>query len=73
MGPRQGLIFLGVGVIIERPHRIPNVEETIFDSGSARNLIKRSLVTEFPDYITSTDQVVHLTTAAGPEEMQRDI
>ena len=45
---------------------IPVLEETRFDSGSARNLIKRSLVEEFPDFMESTDHVIKIETAAGP-------
>ena len=45
----------------------PQLEETMFDSGAARDLIKRSTAKEFPEFIQSMDQVIHLETAAGPE------
>ena len=47
---------------------VPRVEETIFDSGAARNLVRQSIAAEFPEYIKTADQVIHLTTAAGPGE-----
>ena len=46
---------------------IPDVDETMFDSGSARNLIKKSLVAEFPEFLESVDQVVQLETAGGKD------
>ena len=44
----------------------PDVGETIFDSGAARHLIAEKYAQQFPYYIDKLDQVIPLTTAAGP-------
>ena len=45
----------------------PDVGETILDSGAARHLLSEQFVKDFPEFIKSTTQVMHLITANGPK------
>ena len=64
--PVPGLSNLSDEVLNALPDLpMPDVDETMFDSGSARNLIAKSLIDEFPEFLESVGQVVQLETAGG--------
>ena len=49
-----------------------DVGPVIIDSGAARHLVSRHYAELFPDFIRDTDQVVHLTTADGEVDCNRE-